>query len=442
MNPELRRYIWYYSRGLMLVLPPVLMVLLLLWTSAHGLSGAKRVFEAIDMFFAALMNISAVILIFWPLATAVSDEIKANTWDFQRIAGQNPDGLFWGKLLGAGLYGWYSVLIIAGAYSLFCFFAGQSEQIILIVIKLLAILLGSVVAFSVGVYSSISQRAGTAKSSLIGLLVGGIFAYTFYSVFLLLTYYKSGLSHMSKALRETIWFSYSVNTNLLILATMTLVAAWLVAAAYNQFKRFLGFHCGPHLYYAFNAFVLVYILGFCIPLQGDYSKLSKALNIAILLFTGMTVFAFMYDHIDFPRYRRWLDSSRKKFNLIKSDAVPRWLPPFAVGTFLVVASLYCTAAVSTSINWLTLTLYLFVAKLIILFHGYVVLSAKPVSTLNLVICLVILYFALFTILPAYNPFLLLNSPRSAAYMFSYLLIAVILVTSRFMRLRKAGNQLD
>jgi hypothetical protein len=442
MNPELRRYIWCYSRGLMLALPPILMVLLLLWVSAQDLGGAKRAFSFIDMLFAVLLNVSAIVLIFWPLATAVSDEIKLNTWDFQRIAGQKAGDLFWGKLAGAGLYGWYTAMIVAGAYSLFTVLAGKDEQVTFIVVKLLAILLGSFVAFSVGVYSSISQRAGASKSSLMGVLVGAIFAYAFYSLFLLLANYKGGTLYLSKALRETIWFGYSINSNLLILATMTVLAAWLVAAAYTQFKRFLGFSCGPQLSYAFNAFVVFYMLGFSFPLQENFSNLSRPLSTSILLFTGMTVFAFMYDHIDHPRYLRWLDSGKTRKELINSDAIPRWFLPFLIATILAVMSLYFTATFNTSVSWLTLTMYLFLSKLIILFHGYAILPVKPVAKLNLVICLVIFYFALFTIAPAYNPFIINKGPAGTMYMLCYLLIAAILVTIRFMRLRNAHKQLN
>jgi hypothetical protein len=103
MNPELQRNLWLDAPGRRLIGTAAVpaLVFLLVWLVDRGHHPHAVVVAG------ALLFIGAA-LVWAPLQTraAVTDEVYARTWDFQRTSALAPWSLTWGKLAGAAARAW------------------------------------------------------------------------------------------------------------------------------------------------------------------------------------------------------------------------------------------------------------------------------------------------------------------------------------------------
>jgi len=98
VNPELQRNLWLEGPPRRLIgtaLVPAL-VFLLIWLVDRG-----RYPYAVVIVGAALFIGAALIWAPREARAAVTDEVYARTWDFQRLSALAPWTLTWGKLVGA-----------------------------------------------------------------------------------------------------------------------------------------------------------------------------------------------------------------------------------------------------------------------------------------------------------------------------------------------------
>ncbi len=108
LNPEFKRNLWREFPGHRLLAMPVMLGLIFLTAS---LADSSRMAES-------LYRVATVLFVFivwfWGARnanSAVSDEMRDQTWDQQRLSALEPWTMTWGKLFGATSYNWYGGLI-------------------------------------------------------------------------------------------------------------------------------------------------------------------------------------------------------------------------------------------------------------------------------------------------------------------------------------------
>ena len=108
LNPEFKRNLWREFPGHRLLAMPVMLGLIFLTAS---LANNQRMG-------AILFSVTTVLFVFivwfWGARnanSAVSDEMRDQTWDQQRLSALEPWTMTWGKLFGATSYNWYGGLI-------------------------------------------------------------------------------------------------------------------------------------------------------------------------------------------------------------------------------------------------------------------------------------------------------------------------------------------
>ena len=112
MNPELRRNLWLELTVHRLMAVPV--ALGLLFALVYKLSGpdwaGPLATTAVSLFIA---------LALWggvQAGDAVHGEVRARTWDGQRMSAIEPWAMTWGKLAGAPSFAWYGGALCMVAY--------------------------------------------------------------------------------------------------------------------------------------------------------------------------------------------------------------------------------------------------------------------------------------------------------------------------------------
>ena len=109
MNPELQRLLW------LTVTPQRLLVIPLIL-----LGGAYALVHILPVALPTLAASAFVVLtMLWgarAAAAAVTDEVRAHTWDLQRLSALGAWSMTWGKLSGATLLPWYAVILCLGMY--------------------------------------------------------------------------------------------------------------------------------------------------------------------------------------------------------------------------------------------------------------------------------------------------------------------------------------
>ena len=104
MNPEFRRQLWLQFSATRLALLPMLL-------AASFVAVYLTVPAAPALPMAAVATLLFAVLVLgmgtFAAGASVMDEITDRTWDQQRMSAMQPWAMTWGKLLGAGAYGWY-----------------------------------------------------------------------------------------------------------------------------------------------------------------------------------------------------------------------------------------------------------------------------------------------------------------------------------------------
>ena len=107
MNAEFRRNLWLELSTHRLVALPVALALVL--ALVHAMSD-----DPWDSVAATSAWIAAGFLGVWGVRSAaesVADEMRARTWDAQRMSALGPWEMTWGKLVGSASFAWYGGLL-------------------------------------------------------------------------------------------------------------------------------------------------------------------------------------------------------------------------------------------------------------------------------------------------------------------------------------------
>lgn len=273
MNPELRRNLWLELTLHRLVAGPV--ALGLVFALVYNLSGPERVgplaVTAVSLFIAFALW-GAV-----QAGDAVQGEVRARTWDGQRMSALEPWAMTWGKLAGAPAFAWYGCGFCLVAY----LFVSPDVAAPKIALFMLA---GMVLLAAVSLIGSIvAGRKAVARRSSTAWVMG-----------VALVFVGPWMSALTVSDADIAWWGRSWVRIDFLLGSTLLFAAWAVFGAHRLMCQELRVRTLPWAWVAFLLFVTAYVSGYGIRPEDTLGQKVNVLLIAGLVMSMVTIYPLLF----------------------------------------------------------------------------------------------------------------------------------------------------
>lgn len=246
MNPEFRRNLWMELTTHRLVAMPAVLVLVLALVYAASEERAGNVAMAAAAIAGALLGI-------WGSRNAVecvAEEVRARTWDGQRMSAIGPWAMTWGKLLGATAFAWYG-----GLMALAVLVAVAPEGWTRSPLRLAALLAASgLLLQAVACLGGLAvARKGYARRGA----AGG------WALILILFVFGPGIfGFFSDTAGDVDWWGGRYAFANFLLGSVAAFAAWAVFGVYRSMAAELQVRTLPWAYAAFILYLAAYLAGF------------------------------------------------------------------------------------------------------------------------------------------------------------------------------------
>lgn len=265
VNPEFVRNLWTeFTPHRLIAMPLIIGVIAsLALLTGDGMSPGQG-------YTAALLFL--LIVIGWGTrhaASAVVDELNAQTWDGQRMSAIGPWEMTWGKLFGGTAYMWYGGLLCLVWFAAVRhgFFDLDETALYLV----FAVLVG-VIAHAVSLLMSLlglrkRREVGKRKAMFdqsAGLLVALVF----------LTAFGTEVD-LSKTL---VWYGEVYSTDIFVTVALAAFTAWAVLGTHQMMRIELQLENGPWAWLAFVIFVIFFAAGFSPTWVEDATAALNATN--------------------------------------------------------------------------------------------------------------------------------------------------------------------
>lgn len=275
-NPEFRRYCWLELTPHRLIAAPVIagLILALVAASSHYST------EALAM--TGLGGFVACALLYggYLAMSAMPEEVRERTWDFQRMSALTPGELAFGKVVGAPVVGWY-----AGAWFLAVYLvAGFREQgfdaLLIAATAVCATLALHAAAMTLGI---LAVRAGSTRNP------GAVFLFlVFWGASLPLQWMVGG----SKG-DALVWWGMQPPHLWFVLVSSAAFAGWAWLGAARSFAGELRVRQLPWAWPAFCLFVGVWAGGLLEAKVGVAGSRAAIVMLIFFLATGLGAYVLL-----------------------------------------------------------------------------------------------------------------------------------------------------
>ena len=278
LNPELRRNLWLELTLHRLIAMPV--VLLMVFAMIHVASedGAAKVGYAAAWIAGLLLGV-------WGVRNAgdcVLEEVRARTWDAQRLSAIGPWSMTWSKLLGSVSFAWYGGLI-ALAVLLACAPRDWPVSAAMVAAMIVA---GSVLAqAAAGLAGLATARKGQAKR-------GGAGVWLLIVLLVLVGPGVAGLAFSREAGWQ--WWGDDYARWNFALASATCFAAWAVFGLYRSMCTELQVRTTPWAFALFLLFLIGYSAGFWIAPGAGSRIVLYALVLSAMAVSGTMTYLQLF----------------------------------------------------------------------------------------------------------------------------------------------------
>ena len=269
LNPEFRRNLWLeFSPHRLIAMPVILLAIFVLsaLVEANGKGWGLRP-AAIAAYFAIVYLWGT-----WRAAATLADEVRARTWDAQRMSALGAWAITWGKLLGGTAFIWYGGLI-----SLAVFVYAESIETNLVTALGLAAaavltgLLGQAVAFAAALVMLYKMRSTlrlpVALCQSFGLSALAVFEFPA----------SLASSHVMVTAKPVLWYGGSIALYDFKLASVAVFLVCAVAAAYRLMRVELQHRALPWAWVSFALLLMAYGTGFAYAKLDDVPLAGPAL---------------------------------------------------------------------------------------------------------------------------------------------------------------------
>ena len=279
MNPEFRRNLWLELSLHRLVAMPAVLVLVL------ALVYAAAETDKLDSVATTSAWIAAALLGVWGTRCAsdcVMEEVRARTWDGQRMSAIGPWAMTWGKLFGSASFAWYGGLMALAAVVLIAprGWAHSPAKIAALIVT------GSLLAQGVACFAGlVAARKGYARPGAFSVLL----------VVLLIAFMGPVASLIGADNQVPAkWWGQSFDRLSFVLASVACFAAWAVFGCYRVMCGELQVRTVPWAFVAFAAFLTLYLPGFWIVPEAGVAGMLNVVLIGGLLVAGALTYIQLF----------------------------------------------------------------------------------------------------------------------------------------------------
>ena len=275
LNPELRRYCWLELTPHRLIAAPVIagLILALVGASSNNPQEALATAGLVGFAVCALLYGSYLAM------SAMPEEVRERTWDFQRMSALTPGELAVGKVFGAPVVGWY-----AGAWFLAVFLvAGFREQgvdtLLVAGAAVFTTLALHAVAMTLGI---LAARAGATRNS------GALFVFV-----VIWGSSLPGLWFGDAKLKTITWWGSAPPYLWFMLVSSALFAAWAWLGASRTFAGELRVRQLPWAWPTFCLYLGVWVGGLIEARAGATSNRAAIVMLIFFLASGLGAYLLM-----------------------------------------------------------------------------------------------------------------------------------------------------
>lgn len=277
LNPELRRNLWLELTLHRLIAMPVVLVMVFALIHAASDDPAKSVAVAAAW-------IAALLLGGWGVRNAsdcVLEEVRARTWDAQRLSAIGPWAMTWSKLLGSVSFAWYGGLMALAVLLAFSP-RGWSPSAPKIAAMIVA---GSVLAQAAACLAGLAAaRKGLARRSGVGL-------WLLVALFVLV---GPGVGLTLGRDEGWQWWGNVYTRSTFALASAACFAAWAVFGLYRAMCTELQVRTAPWAFASFTLFLIAYTAGFWIVPGAGFRHVLYALVLSGMGAAGMVTYLQLF----------------------------------------------------------------------------------------------------------------------------------------------------
>jgi hypothetical protein len=280
LNPELRRNLWLELTLHRLIAMPVVLAMVFALFYARGTDGAD---SAASVAVAAAW-IAGLLLGGWGVRNAgdsVLEEVRARTWDAQRLSAIGPWAMTWSKLLGSVAFAWYGGLM-ALAVLLAC--APRAWPLSAPIVAAM-IVAGSLLAqASASLAGLATARKGNARRGGVGLWL----------LIILLVLIGPGLGLVLGQESGWHWWGEAYIRSTFLLASTACFAAWAIFGMYRAMCTELQVRTVPWAFASFTLFLIAYMAGFWVLPGASFQHVLYALMLNGMAVAGMVTYLQLF----------------------------------------------------------------------------------------------------------------------------------------------------
>lgn len=273
MNPELRRNLWLeLSLHRALAAPVGLgLIFLLVYKLSETDPGGPISITAATLFvaFALWAGVQA--------GDSVHSEVRARTWDGQRMSAIEPWAMTWGKLAGTPAFAWYGAALCFIVY-LIASPEPTAPRIALFMLAGMCLLAAMALIGSI-----VAARKALARTSSSAWVLG-----------IVLVFVGPWMSVLSASDADIGWWGRSWGRIDFLLASTALFAAWGVLGAHRLMCQELRVRTAPWAWVAFLLFASAYIAGFGIRFHDTFGQGRSVLLIAGLIVSMASIYPLLF----------------------------------------------------------------------------------------------------------------------------------------------------
>jgi hypothetical protein len=352
LSPEFHRQLWLRFSPFRLAAPPLLVGLGTFATAnfPKEMFGLTQVNTAATMYL--MLGVYGLVVILWgtyAAATAVQDELRDNTWDFQRMSSITPVQLALGKLFGATSFTWYFgllALVVAG-FSYWNYHAPESlynkmdvsgaydpgDDTLYVVFRLAAAgIIAHALAFLYSFADSVILfgRGGRSRPprGILGFLLGAMAGYGICWH----TIREEAMHLRPRTLLEAQdfqihWYGQDFSRHGFIVLSLLFFIAWFLAGSCRLARTELSYRTLPWAWPAFVAAVIAWNCGFSMrpATEGSGPNWFFVLFSAFKQALGAAYVVMVVEAADLRRYARLAFYAKKTDVPRALENLPAWL---------------------------------------------------------------------------------------------------------------------
>lgn len=370
LSPEFHRNLWASFSPFRLAAVPLLAGL----GSLTVMNMAEKGFDALVI--GSLTAYWLVVIVWGSYAAgaAVQDEIRNNTWDFQRLSSLAPWQYAIGKFFGATAYSWYFGLVLWAVFAAAWFSQGQAgtgaadillrkaaergvlppetlqaETLRLFLYSTFFMVIAGIFAHALAFYEGcrnltaggertrgIARWRANMGGFLLGVIVGSVIFFTFAPGGTQRALGFGGIYRVYAEAGDVNWHGFMVDGLAMTVLSLLFFTGWVLAGIWRLLKEGLMCRLWPVAWPLFTATLVIYCTGF---MENPGHQLRFACAIAFLL----TYIVMFRDAGNPAKYRRLAASIEKGDARRIAENTPLW-----AASATVLALLYAGLAAKTA----------------------------------------------------------------------------------------------